>query len=171
MSNVRTVWVSGLFVAAASVSGVGVLGGGAVAQSTQANVDAYPGVIPGTDHEPAIKAPPGAKPTRITWPGFQVLPGGGARVFVQATGVLPTEFSSNGNTIRIPLGKARLAHSNNGRPLDTHFFNTAVARVYVKISRKQQATLVIELTRQSTPVLSLHKDANGYQLLHVDFAG
>lgn len=129
----------------------------------------YPGVVPGTDHAPTFApAPGGGGSLVITWPGFQMLQGGGSRVFVQATGMLSTQMTKKGMRITIKLGHARLSHKNNGRPLDTHFFNTPVKRVDVQI-KKGEALLVIDLKRDVTPTVTTAPGQGGFQFLYVDF--
>ena len=131
---------------------------------------AYPGVVPGTDNCPAVPASPNAAEPTITWPGFQTLAGGGSRVFVQSTAPLGSELVRKGRTLKIALGPARLSHRNNARPLDTRFFDTPVARAYVKVN-KGQATLYVELRRDAEPMVSTAPGADGYYFLYVDFPG
>ncbi len=128
----------------------------------------YAGVCPGTANPPAVDVPAGQAPARITWPGFQMLPDQGSRIFLQAT--IPFQYSTEtrGKTLVISMGDVRPAGENNGRPLETRFFNTPVLRAAIKRVKKE-TQLVIELRAEVAPRVHTATGPNGYFFLYLDF--
>lgn len=127
----------------------------------------YKGVCPGTTHAPPMART--VKGNAITWPGFQGLPSGGSRIFVQSTGPVAQRLERRPGVLIVHLGAAKLAHNNNARPLLTRFFNTPVERAAIRV-RRGQATLVLQMRADATPVLSTEvQDGTGYHFLYVDF--
>lgn len=140
----------------------------AVKESQDGTPGTYQGVCPGTDRPPAV-APQGSGGNEIMWPGFQMLPGGGSRVFVQATGPISTTARTEADKLLVSLGSARLVHENNGRPLITRYFNTPVIEASVDITAGQ-ATLVLSLRSAVEPSIRTEQaSATGYHFVYVDF--
>lgn len=135
-----------------------------------APTDGYAGVCPNSANPPAVDVPAGQSPARITWPGFQTLPDQGTRIFVQAT--VPFQFSTEtrGSSFVVSLGDVGIAGENNGRPLETRFFNTPVVRASLKRIKKQKETqLILELRGNATPRVHTETGTNGYFFLMIDF--
>lgn len=92
----------------------------------------YSGVAPGKQPAAEKKArrPPARpkKPT-IMWIGFQPLDAGSSRVFLQLSTTAAHEQAIVGNDLVVTLPDFRLDKRNDLRPLDTRFFDGAVARV------------------------------------------
>jgi hypothetical protein len=127
----------------------------------------YRGVAP--EHP---DAPPGARLPRgvpeLTWPGFQELPGGNSRVFIQLT--TPTTYTTRAESGRlvIRLKPARIGLRNNRRPLDTRFFDTPVRAVTARSLGGNAVDVVIELKMATTHNLRV-EDRGGYTFILVDF--
>jgi colicin import membrane protein len=96
----------------------------------------YQGVAPGEGAPAGRKPRHGRNPT-VTWLGFQPQPGGGARVFVQLDREVPHAQQVVGGELIISLERARVAHKNTRRHLDTRFFDTAVDRVAIEPARRR----------------------------------
>ena len=103
----------------------------------------YEGVKPGGNEPPPLKATPNSSTTLITWPGFQMRPDGGSRVFIQSTAALSHSISQKGNLLLIDLGSAKVSGETNQFALYTRFFNTPVVRAQLKPGAR--AVLEIEL--------------------------
>ena len=140
----------------------GQVGGGA------AQAQAYHGVAPGSNVVPeGIAAQPGGT-ALVTWPGFQMLPSGGSRVFIQLTVEVKPELKHSGANwqlvlpgVSLPAGNARLA-------LDTSFFNTPVKSVR---SRKHKSDVIVQLDMRAkvAPSLRTEKASTGYFFVYVEF--
>jgi hypothetical protein len=102
-------------------------------------VTTYQGVAPGQGAPDGRKRRHGRTPL-VTWLGFQPLPGGAARVFVQLDREVPHPQQIEGGALVIALEGARVAHSNTRRFLDTRFFATAVERVAIEEARRRPGT-------------------------------
>jgi len=128
----------------------------------------YAGVKAGGEQLPAIPATPGATPAAITWPGFQMQPDGGSRVFLQATTSIATQAHSDGKTFTLDLGNALIAGDTNALPLDTRFFNTPVTRIVLE-RVKGRLSLVLQLRAPVTPTVTTERVASGFHFIYVDF--
>ncbi len=128
----------------------------------------YAGVCPGSGNPPAVSVPAGQAPATITWPGFQILPDQGTRIFLQATVPFTYSTETRGKTFIVSMGDVRIAGENNGRPLETRFFNTPVLRVSIKRVKKE-TQLVLELRSDIAPRVRTETGANGYFFLEIDF--
>lgn len=64
-----------------------------------------------------------------TLPGFQMLPDGGSRFHCIVHGTVGLQASSSRGRFEVLIRDARLALSNDRRPLETRFFETPVDRV------------------------------------------
>lgn len=97
-----------------------------------------------------------------------MLPDQSSRIFLQAT--VPFQYSteSRGKTFVVSMGDVRIAGENNGRPLETRFFNTPVLRVSIKRVKKE-TLLVLELRADAAPRVHSETGPNGYFFLEIDF--
>lgn len=81
----------------------------------------------------------------VTWVGFQMA-GQGGRVFIQSTE--PPEYTlvpGEPNQVILELVDTRLHSVNDGRPLDTGWFPTAVARVDARQLKGNRVRITIDL--------------------------
>lgn len=81
----------------------------------------------------------------VTWVGFQMA-GQGGRVFVQSTE--PPEYTlvpGEPNQVILELTDARLHSQNDGRPLETGWFPTAVSRVDARQLKGNKVRVTIDL--------------------------
>jgi hypothetical protein len=127
----------------------------------------YEGVKPGGNEPPPVRATPNSSTTLITWPGFQMRPDGGSRVFIQSTAPLSHSVSQKGNLLLIDLGSAKVSGETNQFALYTRFFNTPVVRAQLKPGAR--ATLEIELRASVQPSISSEQAASGFHFLYIDF--
>lgn len=129
----------------------------------------YTGVIPGASKGGAQASPHsrGGPPT-ITWPGFQMLPDGSSRVFIQSTAPIePKVVPAADGKFSIDLPGARVAARTNRLPLDTRFFNTPVTKVSLNVLRSG-ATLQLDLRAPVTPHVSSERGAAGYYFTYIE---
>jgi len=138
--------------------------------SAAAGAQGYAGVVPGASNVPdRIAAQPG-EAALVTWPGFQVLPNGGSRVFIQTSVEVKSELKREGTGFVLLLSGVGLPAGNNRLPLDTHFFNTPMASLRTKLAEGGHAVSVTMLMRADVaPVLRTERAANGYFFTYVDF--
>ena len=103
----------------------------------------------------------------VAWPGFQMLPGG-SRVFVAMTrpGAV-TESRSNLQRVFHITG-ARVALSNNRRPLITESVATPLRRAFRRTSRGG-VDLVLQLRAETEARTSQDAGPQGLSFLYVDF--
>lgn len=112
---------------------------------------------------------PSRKGTMLSWPGFQMMPDGSSRVFLQMSEAVPHAVTREGNTLVVTLKGAKILHRNHGRPLLTQFFNTPVTRV--KVKRVRRALRVeISLRADVTPQVRAVTGADGLHYVYVEFA-
>ncbi len=81
----------------------------------------------------------------VTWVGFQMA-GQGGRVFLQSTE--PPEYTiipGEANQVILELSDARLHSRNDGRPLETGWFPTAVSRVDARQLRGNRVRVTVDL--------------------------
>lgn len=131
--------------------------------------DPYKGVTPGSAEEPPrSKRVRKAKVHLMTWPGFQMRPGGGSRVFLQTSRKPKFETSRKPGRFVVLLEKTRVHLRNNRRPLETRYFNTPVTRVKVK-KRGKDLAIVLELRAEVRPKVTTKADPKGpFHYLFVD---
>jgi len=93
----------------------------------------YRGVIPGTRDsvEQFEKNQKQTGPNQLTWVGFQPRDAS-TRVFFQTTREPNYTMSTEGSTIIVTFFDTKLAAKNNGRFIDTSFFNRNVTRIESK---------------------------------------
>ena len=128
----------------------------------------YTGVVPGSDTLPDnLAAAPGGA-ALVTWPGFQMMPDGGSRVFVQTSTEVTPELKRDGDHWQVVLGGVALPPGNARRPLDTHYFNTPVKSIRT-LSRGQTVSVVLEMRAKLKPNLRTERSANGYFFTYLEF--
>jgi hypothetical protein len=137
-------------------------------QQFERSIRHYAGVKPGGDERPATTAKPGSTPAAITWPGFQMMPDGGSRVFVQITTQVDVSAALVNGQIIVDLGDVAIAGRNNRRPLITKFFNTPVTLVEVKRAKKR-TTLILSMREPIEPRVSHERAESGYHFVYLDF--
>jgi len=129
----------------------------------------YPGVRPGTGSPPASRrARPSGRIRLITWPGFEAQPDGSSRFFVQLSGPVRYETSQSEGRFEVLLRGVRIHLRNNGRPLETRFFETPVLRARLA-RRGRDVAFVFELRGPATPSVHAEVGEGGYHFLYVDF--
>jgi hypothetical protein len=139
------------------------LGAGSVASAQN-----YDGVSPGSDVVPINIATHPGEVALVTWPGFQMLPDGGSRVFVQTSIEVKPELRPQGANWAIFIPGVSLPQGNARLPLDTHFFNTPVKTTRIK-PHEDGVLLILELRSKTQPKLSTEKASNGYFFSYVEF--
>lgn len=128
----------------------------------------YTGVVPGSDALPDnLAAAPGGA-ALVTWPGFQMLPDGGSRVFVQTSTEVTPELKRDGDNWLVVLGGVALPAGNARRPLDTHFFNTPVKSIRT-VTRGQTVSVVIDMRAKLKPTMRTERSSNGYFFTYLEF--
>jgi hypothetical protein len=135
-----------------------------------AHAEGYSGVAPGSSTVPdGIAAAPGSA-ALVTWPGFQMLPNGGSRVFVQTSVEVKPDLKREGNTLHVSLTSVSLPRGNARLPLDTSFFNTPVKSVRAK-ARKDGVMVEIELRSNVSlsPIMRTERASTGYYFVYLDF--
>jgi hypothetical protein len=120
--------------------------------------------------------------TVLTWTGFERGPDS-SRVFFQLSRAVEPEVHDDGLRIDIRLPNTRLNVKNNGRGLDTRFFQTPVLEVQLDAVRKRKGPKVKGKRRPSSadthitvllraavkPEIRMQPAANGYHMLVLEF--
>lgn len=131
----------------------------------------YGGVAPGSR-----QIPPGMRrlATRrnagavVAWPGFQMLPNRGSRVFIVSTAGTNIVEGPRAPGVRTYLFPgARLFLHNNSRSLETVSFATPLLRARLR-SLRGSVSLVLELRADVNPVLSQEAAATGLVFHYLD---
>jgi hypothetical protein len=129
----------------------------------------YEGVTPGSGNVPEnIAAQPGGQAV-VTWPGFQMMPDGGSRVFVQTSAAVKADLKRDGAAWVLTFRGAKLPPGNARLPLDTHFFNTPVVNVRVKAVGKGVAVIIRTRGKKIEPKVRTEQAENGYFFTYVEF--
>lgn len=147
--------------------------------------DDYPGVVPGAPVD-AAHAPPALdkqlKQARgdshvVTWPGFQMLPDGRSRFFLQIKGT-PTH---NGRTwergYAIDIPQTTIVLRNNQSHLVTRHYATPVEEAWLekgKAAHKKKkkvgsVTLYFVLKQPVTPQMTTESNNDGFTYLYATF--
>jgi hypothetical protein len=147
-----------------------VLGVPLMALAAGVRADSYQGVAPGKANEPpragAVRK---ADTALLTWPGFQMLPNGGSRVFLQVSKDPRFEVREETGRFVVLLESTRVHLRNNRRPLETRYFNTPVRRVRVE-RRDKKVAVVLELRGQAVPRVRTEPGPDGtFHFLYVEF--
>lgn len=109
-----------------------------------------------------------AGPT-ATLPGFQELPDGGSRLFVQLTQSVPVQEQKAQGTITYVLKGAHVRLRNNTNALVTVHFNTPVSRARL-VPRGNDLLFVVDLRANATPTYKIEDGKDKTATLTVDFA-
>lgn len=137
--------------------------------SSSAYAQTYVGVVPGSDVIPdRIAAAPG-EGALVTWPGFQMMPNGGSRVFVQTSVEVTPELKREGldnwqlvlPAMSLPPGNARLS-------LETQYFNTPVKSVRAS-ARGGAVVVLLEMRAKLKPIVRTERAQNGYFFTYLEF--
>lgn len=138
-------------------------------EETAAKVDVKDLPYPGVDPEkggvaPLLEKARKSKINVVTWPGFQMLPGGGgSRVFVQilkGSAINAVEqpvrvdkppFKVAPNTLVYKFSESIVLLKNNYNPLVSKYFNSPVVKARMK-KHKKRVYLIIELKVPAAPV-------------------
>lgn len=133
------------------------------------HAQSYSGVTPGSDVLPeGIAAAPG-QGALVTWPGFQMMPGGGSRVFVQTTIEVTPELKRESNDgWQVFLPNVALPPGNARRPLDTHYFNTPVKSVRA-LTRGKGVAVLLDMRAKLAPTVRSERAQNGYFFVYLEF--
>lgn len=132
--------------------------------------DPYRGVTPGSGGEPPrSQAARKSSGRLLTWPGFQMLPGGGSRVFVQTSRKPHYETKRKKDRVELLLEGTRIHLRNNRRPLETRFFDTPVLQVKVE-RRGRDLAVVVHLREEATAKVHDEPAPEGdFHFVYVDF--
>jgi hypothetical protein len=100
----------------------------------------YGGVTPGqgpvTEKGGKHKRAPARQ--SLNWLGFTPKEGGSAELFFQAVDTFEVSQHMEGNTLVVVLEGLKKQARNTRRPLDTRFFDTAIARISTKVVRAKR---------------------------------
>lgn len=135
---------------------------------TPNTVGVYQGVVPGEMNPPAVKVPPGGQVRQATWPGFQMLPNGGSRFFVQLTSETSVDAEMQPDKMVVTLRNTAIAGPTNTFSLETRFFNTPVKRARLK-AKDEDTLLVLDMRKEITPMVTKEGGRDGYFFVYVDF--
>lgn len=128
----------------------------------------YEGVTPESDTIPEnMPAAPGAA-ALVTWPGFQMLPGGGSRVFIQTSIAVAPELKRDGDGWQVVLPGVALPGGNTRRPLSTQYFNTPVTSVRTT-ARGGAVVVHLSMRAKLQPAVRTERSQNGYFFTFVEF--
>jgi hypothetical protein len=141
----------------------------ALGLASSAHAQSYEGVVPGSDVIPdKIAAAPG-QGSLVTWPGFQMLPNGGSRVFVQTSvEVIPELKRDAGDNWQLVLPMMAIPSGNARLLLDTHFFNTPVKSVRA-LARAGGVVVLLDMRAKLKPIVRTERAANGYFFTYLEF--
>lgn len=138
------------------------------AAASRVRAEAYNGVAPGSSVVPdGIAAQPGGT-ALVTWPGFQMLPSGASRVFVQLTVEVKPELKRVGEDYQLILPGVTLPAGNTRLPLDTSFFNTPVKTVRSK-KAKDDVVVQLDMRAKVAPTLRTERASTGYFFVYLEF--
>jgi len=104
-----------------------------------------------------------------TFPGFEQLPDGGSRVFVQISQNVPVEERRAQGSITYVLKGAHVRVHNDTNTLVTVHFNTPVATAKL-IPSGNDALLVVNLRATSSPTFKVTDNTDKSSTLTIDFA-
>lgn len=100
----------------------------------------YGGVNPSAPSMQAADKPIRQPPKKtLTWLGFTARDDGGAELFAQAATPFTAQQRIEGKTLVVLLAGLPKQARNTRRPLDTRFFDTAIARVTARTARAVRA--------------------------------
>jgi hypothetical protein len=140
----------------------------AQSDQTAAPAQGYDGVVPGSEVVPSnLPAAPGSA-ALVTWPGFQMMPGGGSRVFIQTSTAVAPELKRDGEGWQVILPGVALPAGNTRRPLSTQYFNTPVVSVRT-LARGHAVAVLLTMRAKLQPTVRTERSQNGYFYTFVEF--
>jgi hypothetical protein len=165
--------------------GVGMLGLGCGSPPQKpTNVDIDPDPAPATAPAPVASAAPVgdavlARPNTqgrrrayafpvATLPGFEMLPDGGSRVFVEVTRKVDVEERRAARVLTYVLKGARIVYRNNENPLVTVHFNTPVSQARLLPSGRD-LLLSVDLRADTAVTWKMVAGDDGGGMLQLDF--
>jgi len=113
----------------------------------------------------AVKADPGLV---ATLPGFEMLPDGGSRLFVELTHTTNVTEKRDARALTYVLQGAHITLRNNENALVTVHFNTPVSRARL-LPLRGDLVFSVELRADATPVWRLVDGEGGVSVLQIDF--
>jgi hypothetical protein len=126
------------------------------------------------DKQPAGRGPQTARRVvhkggpLATFPGFEQLPDGGSRLFVQLSQTVPVEERRAQGSVTYVLKGAHLRVHNDSNALVTVHFNTPVFRARLTPSGND-LLFVLELRSASTPTFKVQDNQDKTSTLQIDF--
>ncbi len=103
-----------------------------------------------------------------TLPGFEMMPEGGSRFFVQLTQTVPVEEKRAAGTITYVLKGAHVVKHNNENALVTVHFNTPVSRARL-VPQGGDLLFIVELRNTAQPTWKLEPAKDNGAVLAIDF--
>jgi hypothetical protein len=103
-----------------------------------------------------------------TLPGFEMLPDGGSRLFVEVSQTFGVEEKKTQRTLTYVLRGARVVHRNNENALVTVHFNTPVTRARL-LPSGHDLLFSIDLRADATPTWKIVNESDGTATLQIDF--
>jgi hypothetical protein len=104
-----------------------------------------------------------------TFPGFELLPDGGSRLFVQLSQNVPVEERRAQGSVTYVLKGAHLRVHNDSNALVTVHFNTPVFRARLT-PQGNDLLFVLELRAAATPTFKVTENQDKTATLQIDFA-
>lgn len=100
--------------------------------------------------------------------GFETLPSGATRLFVQLSKAASYDTKATGSTLTFVLKGTRIERRNNENPLVTVHFNTPVTSARL-VPRGRDLWFVLDLRANVQPVATMDGAKDGAAVLRVDF--
>lgn len=104
-----------------------------------------------------------------TFPGFEALPDGGSRLFVQLSQAVPVEERRAAGSVTYVLKGAHLRVHNDSNALVTVHFNTPVFRARL-VPQGNDLLFILELRGAATPTFKMNANQDKTSTLQIDFA-
>ncbi len=101
-------------------------------------------------------------------PGFELLPDGSTRFFVELSQAVPYDVKKGHGTLTVVLKGARVDRRNNYNPLVTVHFNTPVTSARL-VPHGKDLWFVLELRADVTPTATMDTPAQGPPSLRIVF--
>jgi hypothetical protein len=122
---------------------------------------------------PTRRAAPQARVLRrsgplATFPGFEALPDGGSRLFVQLNQAVPVEERRAAGSVTYVLKGAHLRVHNDSNALVTVHFNTPVFRARL-VPQGNDLLFILELRSAATPTFKMNANQDKSSTLQIDF--
>ena len=109
---------------------------------------------------PGSVAPSTPGPAKAVMPGFETLPDGSTRLFVDLSGAVSYETKSDRTSTSYVLKGTRVARRNNCNPLVTQYFNTPLTTARL-VPHGHDLWLVTETRAKVNPAVSMEAKADG----------